>query len=267
MMKHRSVARNGGGNGSWHHVPITTRPVLSTLQSREARSTLSMPACLRAALIPLDREDAPASQLTFKGSLILGGLGAELIFNRASDNGPRGRTEVTTKTILVPTGECLEFERRRFRSGVGGDPAAWVQVRDGGGNPLTDELFLGRLGQGYRPMDPSFTALVDAETFISPIACASQLDSDLTLRGEMTFLRGISARVVLRRRGGPLWWSRPATAVFDLDIVKPGQRILFPTQPIWAGDHGGALRSLLFLNGAGEPIGEEHLLEPAISPQ
>ncbi len=246
MMKHGSVARNGGGNGSWNHVPITPGPVVSTFQSREARSTLSMPACLQAALIPLDREDAPAAQLTLKGGLVLGGLGAELIFNRARDNGPRGRTEVTTKAILVPTGECLEFERRRFRSGVGG---------------------LGRLGQGYRPMDPSFTALVDAETFISPIACATQLDSDLTLRGEMTFLRGVSARVVLRRRGGSLWWSRPAAAVFDLDIVKPGQRILFPTQPIWAGDHGGALRSLLFLNGEGEPIGEEHLLEPAISTQ
>lgn len=266
-MKHRSVARNGGVDRSLNHLPISPGPVLSTLQSREARSTLSMPACLQAALIPLDREEAPGSQLTFKGGLVLGGLGAELIFNRGYDNGPRGRIEVTTKAILIPTGECLEFERRQFRSGVAGDPAAWVQIRDGEGNPLTDELFLGRLGQGYRPMDPSFTAIVDAETFISPIACATQLDSDLTLGGEMTFLRGVSTRVVLRRRGGALWWNRPPAAVFDLEIVKPGQRILFPAQPIWAGDHGGSLRSLLFLDGAGEPIGEEHLLEPTISPQ
>jgi len=267
MMKHRGIARNGGVDRSWSYSSIASGPVQSTLQSREVRSTLSMPACLQAALIPLDRGDAPGSRLTLKGGLVLGGLGAELIFERGHDNGPRRRIEVTTKATLVPAGECLEFERRQSRNSIGGDPAAWVQIRDGAGNPLTDDLFLGRLGRGYRPMDPAFTTLVDAETFIWPIAGGTQLESDLTLGGEMTFLRGVSARVVLRRRGGALWWNRPPDAVFDLEIVKPGQRILFPAQPIWAGDHGGSLRSLLFLNGAGEPIGEEHLLQPAISPQ
>ncbi|TMQ57532.1 MAG: hypothetical protein E6K76_10210 [Candidatus Eisenbacteria bacterium] len=268
--KSRSVARNGGVDRSWSHVPITpgrVPPTLQSLQSRDAHTTLSMPACLQAALIPLDHEDESSSQLTLKGGLVLGGLGAELIFDRGYDSAPLGRMEVTTKTTLVPAGECFEFELQQLRSPLQGDTVAWVQVRDGEGNPLTDELFLGRLNRGYRVMDPRFTTLVDAETFISPISCGTQLKSDLTLTGAMTFVSGVSARIVLRRRRGPLWWSRPPDGVFDLGIVRPGQRILFPAQPVWAGDHGGSLRSLLFLNGEGEPIGEEHLLESAISPQ
>src|SRR5439155_7107265 len=109
--------------------------------------------------------------------------------DRGYDSARLVRIEVTTKTTPVPAGECFEFELQQLRSHLQGDTVGWVQVRDGEDNRLTDELFLGRLNRGYRVMDPRFTTLVDAETFISPISCGTQLKSDLTLTGAMTFVR------------------------------------------------------------------------------
>jgi hypothetical protein len=71
----------------------------------------------------------------------------------------------------------------------------------------------------------------------------------------------------LRRREGPLWWGKRPDAEFDFEILPPGHMIHFPAQPIWTGDAAGTLRSLVFLNGQGEPIGDEHLLRPTIALQ
>jgi hypothetical protein len=43
--------------------------------------------------------------------------------------------------------------------------------------------------------------------------------------------------------------------------------IHFPAQPIWTGESVGTLRSLIFLDGGGEPIGNEHLLKPTVALQ
>jgi len=49
--------------------------------------------------------------------------------------------------------------------------------------------------------------------------------------------------------------------------VSPGTMIHFPAQPIWAGESMGTLKSLIFLDGEGEPIGNEHLLTPTVALQ
>ena len=113
-------------------------------------------------------------------------------------------------------------------------------------------------------MDPTFACPVTAETYISPFSISEPADSDLTLTGEMTFDHGISLRVTLRRREGALWWGRRPDAVFDFEILSPGTMIHFPAQPIWTGDVG-TLKSLIFLDGEGEPIGSEHLLKPTVA--
>jgi len=104
-------------------------------------------------------------------------------------------------------------------------------------------------------MDPVFTCPVSVGTYISPVGISAPAESDLTLTGKMTFIRGISLRVVLRRREGPLWWGRSPGAVFDFEIVPAGETFHFPAQPVRPGEGVGALRSLTFLDGEGEPIG------------
>jgi hypothetical protein len=251
-----------------------------TVLSQQVCTTIAMPACIRAALIPTEpaasetsykagasstTETAPF-QLTLKGGLLIGGLGVELIFRSAAKRS-LGARDLTTKATLLPSGEAIDIQGRSTQAQVGADPAAWVQVRDGEGVPLTDMIYIGRLGRGPCLMDPAFACMVAAETYVSPVGISAPAELDLTLTGEMTFDQGLSLRVVLRRREGALWWGRRPEAEFDFEIVPPGHMIHFPAQPIWAGDSAGTLRSLIFLDGEGEPIGDEHLLKPTVALQ
>jgi len=265
-------------------IPMSVDRGAMAVLSQQVCTRVSMPACLRAALIPVDlsatskekdaskgpkTKDDPSSSLRFalKGGLIIGGLGVELIFrSRPRSPSPFPR-DLTTKATLLPAGQALDFDHRSPRAKVGDDPAAWVQVRDGDGVPLTDSIYVGRLGRGPCLMDPAFSCTVSAETYISPFSITAPAASDLTLTGELSFDHGLSLRVILRRREGALWWGRRPDAVFDFEVVSPGTMVHFPAQPIWTGDTVGTLKSLVFLDGEGEPIGNEHLLEPTAALQ
>jgi len=278
-MKWRAMRKRAGA-ASWNGDRMSLDRAAMVVLSQQASSTIAMPACIRAALIPTEpgvggtsyKAGAPSKtasepfQLTLKGRMTIGGLGVELIFRDASKR-PFGSRDLTTKATLLPPGEAIEVYGRSTQGPVGADPAAWIQVRDGEGTPLTDMIYVGRLGRGPCLMDPAFACMVAAETYVSPVGVSAPAASDLTLTGEMTFDRGLSLRVVLRRREGPLWWARWPEAEFDFEIVPPGHMVHFPAQPIWAGDGAGALRSLVFLDGEGEPIGDEHLLRPTVALQ
>ena len=241
--------------------------------SQQVSTTLSMPACIRAALVPTGLDGSsngtsghgPPLRVALQGGLVIDGLGVELIF-RGMPRRPSGLPrDLTTKVTLLPGGQALEIRDRSPRAKAGTDPAAWVQVRDGDGVPLTDPVYVGRLGRGPCLMDPTFFCTVSAETYVSPVGIAAPSESDLTLTGEMVFDRGLSLRVELRRREGPLWWGRRPDAVFDFEVVERGHMVHFPAQPVWMGEHAGTLKSLVFLDGDGEPIGSEHPLGPTVA--
>jgi len=283
-MKWRGIVKTGDA-APWKPFPMSMDRAAMAVLSQQVRTTLTMPACIRAALIVTEPGASPNGasskvnskhgpggfsppiQLTLKGGLVIGGLGVELIFRSRPKLPSSFPRDITTKATLLPAGQALEIHDRSTRAKVGEDSAAWVQIRDGDGVPLTDPIHIGRLGRGPCLMDPSFPCMVTAETYVSPIGITAPGESDLTLTGEMTFDRGLSLRVVLRRREGPLWWGRRPDAVLDFEIVTPGYLIHFPAQPIWMGESVGTLRSLVFLDGEGDPIGNEHLLKPTIALQ
>lgn len=244
------------------HQPLSLDRGAVTVLSQQVCTTLSMPACIRAALVPTFRTQA--LNITLRGGLVLGGLGVELIF-RGFPKSPMGVSkDLSSKAMLLHAGKAVDLDERSPRAKAGTDPAAWVQVRDGDGVALTDQIYVGRLGKGPCLMDPAFSCPVTADTYISPFGVSEPAHSDLTLTGEMTIDLGLSLRVTLRRREGALWWGRRPDAVFDFEIVAPGTMVHFPAQPIGTGD-GGTLRSLIFLDGDGEPIGNEHLVNPTVA--
>jgi hypothetical protein len=278
---------------AWNPLPISMDREAMAVLSQHVTTTISMPACIRAALIgsgigpssnghsnggngakhsngsnghASNGASAPF-QITLKGRFAIGGLGAELVFRGRPKRVTEFPRDVTTKAVLVPSGQAVELHERSARAKVGADSAAWIQIRDAEGVPITDNIFVGSLGRGACLMDPAFTIPVSVGTYISPVGISTPAESDLTLMGEMTFLRGISLRLMLRRREGPLWWGRHPDAVFDFEIVPAGDRLHFPAQPIWTGESAGALRSLIFLDGEGEPIGNEHLLRSTVGLQ
>lgn len=248
----------------WHRGNVAT--LGSALRTRNVRTTLSMPATLHVALTVTDGLDRNRTRLDVHGGLLLRGLSVDLVFQRRFMRS-HAEADATSRAVLVPTGEYLEFDRQRFVSPVGGDAVAWIQIRDGLGNPVTPECYLGRLRQGTCELSPSFTTLIDAETSICPFTCGTLGGNDLTLTGEIRFVAGISARIVLRRREGALWWRRPPDGVFDFGVAPSGQRVKFPAQSVWGGDPGDTLKALVFLGPDGDLMGDEHPLESAASMQ
>jgi hypothetical protein len=253
--------KNGGGERS-KILPLSLDREAMAVLSQQVCTTLSVPACIRAALVPTFEQER--IRLTLRGGLVLGGLGVELIFRGASRSATGVSKDMMAKATLLPAGKAMDVDERSRKARAGTDPAAWVQVRDGDGVALTDQLYIGRLGKGPCLMDPAFSCPVTADTYISPFSISEPADSDLTLTGEMTFDHGLSLRVTLRRREGALWWGRRPDAAFDFEIVPPGTMVHFPAQPIWTGDVG-SLRSLIFLDGDGAPLGSEHPVNPTVA--
>jgi hypothetical protein len=291
-MNWKGSAKSGDAAVVWNPFPISVGREAMSVLSQQVTTTISLPACLRAALVatgigPTSNGHANGSngaahangssvrasngasapfQVTLKGRFAIDGLGAELIFQDRPERASEFSRDVTTKAVLLPSGQALELHGRSARAKVGADSAAWIQIRDAEGVPITDSIFVGSLGRGACLMDPAFTCPVSVGTYLSVVGISSP-ESDLTLTGKITFIRGISLRVVLRRREGPLWWGRRPDAVFDFEIVPAGETIQFPAQAVWPGEGVGALRSLTFLDGEGEPIGHEHLLRPTVALQ
>jgi len=47
----------------------------------------------------------------------------------------------------VPAGESITIPKQPVLGGVAGNPFIWVQLEDGNGRALTDEVYLGRCEQ------------------------------------------------------------------------------------------------------------------------
>jgi hypothetical protein len=101
------------------------------------------------AEITIDCENNPGPFITVDGFLAVSGLKARFIF-RNNDNpagGPHKADAVVTST-LIDTGAQIKFPKQPSLGGVGGNPWIWVQWIDGDGDPLGDEIPLGRCVQG-----------------------------------------------------------------------------------------------------------------------
>src|SRR5712691_8985984 len=100
-------------------LPMVDRDVMAVMSQRVC-TTFSMPACLRAALIPIDldvprmksKDGGSSFQIALKGGLSIDGLDVELIFQSR----PRSRSpflrDLTTKVTLLPAGQALDVQNR-----------------------------------------------------------------------------------------------------------------------------------------------------------
>ena len=234
------------------HCPAPTR-----MHSHRVRSTVHLPLCLHGELITHETGDGSGAQLAFRGGLALGGLGVEMVFRNTLGRTAEQPSNISTRAVLLPAGEWFEIPRKPFRARLEGDTIAWIQIRDRDGTPLTDHLYLGFPARVWCPVRRTFSTAITAETCVLPANGTVPSEFGLTLTGEMTFVRGFSARIVLGPRVPCDEHSRHE--VLDLEIITPGQKIRFPEQPIRTGERGGALSSLTFLDGRGRVL-SEHVL-------
>ncbi|HXF59958.1 MAG TPA: hypothetical protein VN539_09045, partial [Candidatus Saccharimonadales bacterium] len=114
-MKWTGFSKNGDAARS-KVLPMSVDRDAMAVLSQQVCSTLSMPACIRAALIPTDLssngsaraagEVAPF-QLALKGGLVIGGLGVELIFGSRPRSSSSLARDLTSKATLLPNGRAV----------------------------------------------------------------------------------------------------------------------------------------------------------------
>jgi hypothetical protein len=87
----------------------------------------------------------PGPYITFGGDLNMSGLKARLIF-RNNVKGPHV-AEAFTDVDLIVDGFPLVIPKQPVLGGAGGNPLIWVDFEQGNGDPITDQIFLGRCVQ------------------------------------------------------------------------------------------------------------------------
>ncbi len=91
----------------------------------------------------------PGPFITLSGEISLSGINANLIF-RNNFKGTHEHVEQTVvTTVILPAGETIQFAKQPPLGGVGGNPHIWLVFTDEAGNPISDEIYLGRCVQDF----------------------------------------------------------------------------------------------------------------------
>jgi hypothetical protein len=217
-----------------------------------------MPAHIQATATASGCENNPGPFITLTGEISLGGLTAELIF-RNNEKGTHEHTEETTvSVVVVPEGETIQFAKQPPLGGAGGNPWIFLQLVDSNGNVITDEILLGRCVQGLSEISADFFVPATANAEVSVEDCSNSPGPFVTVSGELS-LTGINALLIFRNNMQGTHEHVEETVV-EIVIIPAGETITIPKQPVLGGVGGNPLISVQFLDGDGQPIGDEFLL-------
>lgn len=254
MMRRSSVAVLVALGLIWIATPLEAQA------AQQVSTTFTMPVRLQASLETSGCDNSTGPQITFSGDLELGGLGMDLIF-RNNEKGTHTYTDgQTVEAIGVPAGERITIPKQPVLGGVGGNPFIWLQLTDGSGRAMTNEIYLGRCVQGTSSMHADFTLPSTAFAAISATECANSPGPYITLDGQLE-VGGLGARLIFRNNDNPVGGPHKAddSTVVEATLL-PAQGISFPKQPVLGGVGGNPWISLLFKQGSGEAIGSEFLI-------
>src|SRR5207244_11423712 len=94
--------------------------------------------------------DNHGSTITLSEQMALTGINANTIFTN-NDNpvdGPHQNTQPTSVyVVLIPAGQTIQFAKQPPLGGVGGNPWIFLTFLDGRGQPVSDQILLGRCVQ------------------------------------------------------------------------------------------------------------------------
>ena len=211
-----------------------------------------MPVALAGIVDVTDCQNSGGPQVTLGGALALGGLQLEVTLKNNAKGTHKTEVLFATDLVLIPAGEAITIPKQPVRGGAGGNPHIWIQFHYGQGHNLTDEGYLGRCVQG---LEISADLLNDvlAVADLDILDCRNHQGPYITLSGEV-MLSGLHARFIFRNN---MKGTHEAEEMRDVQIIGDGTTIRIPKQPVRGGVGGNPIISVRFLDGAGEPIGEE----------
>jgi len=191
------------------------------------------------------------------GDISLSGVGMRLIFQNNAKGTHTHIEQTNVDVTVLPAGETISFAKQPPLGGVGGNPWIFLQLLDSNGNPVSDEILLGRCVQGLFNTSIGFAILAAAlgEVFVQ--GCSNK-GPEITLSGEVS-LTGINAKFIFRNNERGTHEREEPTSV-SIIIIPAGQSITFPKQPVLGGVGGNPWIYAQFLDSDGKPVGTKVLL-------
>jgi hypothetical protein len=222
---------------------------------QQVSAGLTMPAQVSGTITMSDCDNSQGPQVTLDAHLILGGLNVQAIFRNNLKGTHTHVEEYATNAVLLPEGGSLTLPKQPVLGGVGGNPFIWIQLLDGQGHALTEEIYLGRCVQGLASIDPSLFMDVIASASVN-VDCANNPGPFITISGGLT-LSGLKARFIFRNNDNPVDGPHQATRTADVTLVPAGTTIQFPKQPVLGGVGGNPWMWIQFLDEEGDPASDE----------
>jgi len=129
--------------------PLTAEIVLGPCQagSFPVDASITLETTVSLAVSVAGCANHPGPTITVEGEVSFAGLRARIIV-RNGDGGPiAGEASTDASVVVLSNGDTLSIPKQPVRGGVGGNPWIWLQLVDGSGDLLTDEIAVGRCVQ------------------------------------------------------------------------------------------------------------------------
>ncbi|HEY6156241.1 MAG TPA: hypothetical protein VIV88_02255 [Gemmatimonadales bacterium] len=242
--------------------PVAPKPSYASTASLPHinNTSVPIPASISADFSAYDCSNNPGPQITFSGATVLGGFGVALTFTNNMQGTHSFTSGTTVNTILQPTGGAIVIPKQPVDGGTGGNPFIWVQFVDGGGAPLTGEIFVGRCvqGAGWHVTQSATTSASTAATFTVQ-SCANSPGPYISFDASMTSA-GLAARIIFRNNDNPVGGPHEADVTRTVTMIPAGFSVTFPKQPVQGGVGGNPWIWAGFTDAGGTALGDPTLL-------
>ena len=219
---------------------------------QQVMTKYAMPVKVMGKVTTTGCQNSPGPQITLEGSLLLGGLQVELIFQNNVKGTHTASVVYGTNVSLIALGDGITIPKQPVQGGVGGNPHIWIQFHNGEGKNLTKEIYLGRCVQGLE-ISPELLCEVLALTDVSALDCSNNPGPFITVGSKITF-SGLYARFIFRNN---MKGTHTATVEDrqDVQLIMKGSEVVIPKQPPLGGVGGNPIISIQFQDGSGDAIG------------
>lgn len=239
-------------------VGMTAIPVHALQHS----DSVSMQTSVNLKTTASECNNSPGPIVTLEGLIATSDIQAELLFRNNNNpvDGPHEHSEDVTASVTLETGDAIAVPKQPSRGGTGGNPFIWMQLTDGNGNELTEEIFLGRCVQGLD--DVSASLMMPTTVDLDFSAECSNTTNVVTLEGGQITLDGLNAKIIFRNNDNPVDGPHEftETSTTDVTLIPLGETIVIPKQPVLGGVGGNPFINIQFLDAQGNAISDETFL-------
>ena len=218
-------------------------------------ANLSLSAHVNLTVNEIGCQNSPGPTVTLEGHIVLGAVCAKVLFSNNA-KGTHTASVVQEAQVVLSLGQKITIPKQPVLGGVGGNPHIYLQFTDGDGNPVSEEVLLGRCVQGLNVSGDVLEEAL-AHLDVGATGCSNKGGPFITLGGVLT-LSGLHAKLIFRNN---VKGTHTAEATADVSLIVEGQQIVLPKQPVRGGVGGNPLISVGFIDcESGEAITDPVLL-------